>query len=245
MLAKERPEEALPALEKALTEGTLVEKQGAFAALADEKAAGADKIVADWLDQLLAKKVPGEVVLDLVEAAAKRPGSNVKERLQKYEATRGTNPVDRYRESLAGGDAEAGRRVFAKAELSCVRCHKVGTDGGEVGPNLTGIGTRQPRDYLLESIVEPNKQIAKGFETVVLLLNNGQSIIGVLKSEDKQELKIITAEGKPMTIPLNQIDERTTGKSAMPEDLITRLTKSELRDLVEYLASLKESPKEK
>ncbi len=55
-----------------------------------------------------------------------------------------------------------------------MRCHKVNGIGGEVGPDLTGIGKKQQRDYLLESIVDPNKQIAKGYETVVITLTNGQ-----------------------------------------------------------------------
>jgi quinoprotein glucose dehydrogenase len=120
-----------------------------------------------------------------------------------------------------------------------VKCHKINGQGGEVGPDLAGIGKRQNREYLLESIVLPNKQIAKGFETVVLNLTNGTTVVGVLKGEDAREVRLITAEGKPVTVPKDKIDERLTGKSAMPEDLIKHLSRSELRDLVEFLANLK------
>ena len=53
----------------------------------------------------------------------------------------------------------------------------------------------------------------------------------------------MTAEGLPVTVPKDQIDERESGKSAMPEDLVKHLSKSELRDLVEYLAGLRETNK--
>jgi quinoprotein glucose dehydrogenase len=125
--------------------------------------------------------------------------------------------------------------------LSCLRCHKAAGEGvGEVGPDLTGIGSRQKRDYLLESIIEPSKQIAKGFETVELTLTNGQIRAGVLRSEDAREVRLMTAEGALIVVPKSKIEERKTGKSAMPEDLIKHLSRKEMRDLVEFLAGLKE-----
>src|SRR5262249_36998698 len=126
-----------------------------------------------------------------------------------------------------------------KGEVACLRCHKVHGLGGDVGPDLTGIGTRQNRDYLLEAIVDPNKQIAKGFETVVLTMANGQIHTGIIKKEDAKEVQLMTADAKLVTVAKDQIDERERGKSAMPEDIIQHLTKSELRDLVEFLAGLK------
>ena len=80
--------------------------------------------------------------------------------------------------------------------MSCLRCHKVKGEGGDVGPDLAGIGGKQKRDYLLESIVEPNKQIAQGYETVVLTLTNGKVVSGILKGEDAKEVQLMTAEGQ-------------------------------------------------
>jgi quinoprotein glucose dehydrogenase len=242
VLAKARPEEGLKALRAALADGALVERQGALATLGDLKGPAADAVLAEWLGRLQAGQVPAELQLDLLEATAKRQAAEVKQKLAAYEATRPkAAPVDAYREALAGGDADAGRAVFfQKAEVSCVRCHKVQGQGGDVGPDLTGVGARQKRDYLLESIVDPNKQIAKGFETVVLSLVNGQVVTGIVKEENAKAIRLMTAEGKLVTVPQDQVDERQAGKSAMPADIVKSLTKAEVRDLVEFLASLKE-----
>ena len=138
------------------------------------------------------------------------------------------------------GNAENGKRIFfERTEVSCLRCHKIQGVGGEVGPDLAGIGVKLKREYLLESIVEPDKQIAKGYETVVVALMNGQVKSGILKSEDQKEVRLMTPEGNLIVVPVAAIDSRTRGTSAMPADLVKQLTRRDLRDLVEYLASLK------
>jgi quinoprotein glucose dehydrogenase len=209
--------------------------------LADVKGQEVDELFAKWLDKLMAHQVPPELHLDLIAAASKRNSASIKEGLKKWEQRRPKNdPLSEYRETLVGGDADAGRRIFFyKSEVTCLKCHKVNGEGGEVGPEMKGIGSKQNREYLLESIIYPNKQIAKGYETVVITTTKGVPISGILKAEDDKEVKLMTAEGKLITVPKNQIDERTTGKSAMPEDVIKHLSKAELRDLVEFLASLK------
>jgi len=242
VLAQTKPAEALPLLAKAVESGAIIERQSAYAVLGELKSPGVDDLLAKQVEELLEKKQPPEVALDLLDAAGKHPAKDIKDRLTRYEAARPKGDVlAPYREALVGGDADSGRRIFFyKQEVSCLRCHKVNGEGGEVGPEMKGIGTRQKRDYLLESIVDPNKQIAKGYESVLLVLNNGQTRTGVLKGEDAKEIRLMTAEGKLVTVAKDEIDERHPGKSAMPEDVIKKLSKSELRDLVEFLAGLKE-----
>ena len=123
--------------------------------------------------------------------------------------------------------------------MACLRCHKVGDEGGEVGPNLTHVGKEKPREYLLESIVEPNKQIAKGFETVIAHLTSGKTVAGVLKAEDAATLTLVTPEAQTVVLKKADVEERQRGPSSMPADVMQHLSKAELRDLVEYLAGLK------
>jgi len=104
---------------------------------------------------------------------------------------------------------------------------------------LTGIIAKKDRAYILESIVLPNKQIAQGFETTLVAKTDGTVVSGIVKAEDAKEVKLMTAEGKLFVIPKTEIDERSRGATAMPEDTIKSLTKGEIRDLVEFLATTK------
>jgi quinoprotein glucose dehydrogenase len=241
LLAQTKPEEALAQLARVLEGSDGAEMQGAFGVLAELKGAAAAELLVKAMVRLEKKELPLEAALDLLEAVSRRPEKGLKEQLGRYDSARPKNDdLAPYRETLVGGDADGGRELFYnKAALSCVKCHKINGAGGEVGPDLAGIGKKQRREYLLESIVAPNKQIAKGFETVVLNLTDGKTVVGVLKSEDAREVRLVTAEGKPVTVAKDKIDERLVGKSAMPDDLIKHLSRAELRDLVEFLASLK------
>jgi quinoprotein glucose dehydrogenase len=205
------------------------------------KSTEADAVLAKSLDRLLAGSLPAAVHLDLLDAAAARGTPVLKSQLDTFESRRsGDDPLAKYRETLAGGNAARGRTIFFdKAEVSCVRCHKIDGNGGEVGPDLSKISSQQKRDYLLEAIVLPDKQIAKGFDTVVLALVSGKVVSGIVKEDTGKSLKLITPEGQTIVVAKSDIEEQARGKSAMPEDVVQKLTKSELRDLVEFLAGLK------
>lgn len=145
-----------------------------------------------------------------------------------------------WRECLVGGDAAEGKRIFfEKAEVYCLRCHKVNGEGGEVGPDLTGIGAKQSREYLLESIVLPNKQISEGFESTIVNLKSGTTYAGVTKSETAAEIELNSPEDGLVKLQKANIQTRERGPSAMPEELRQILTKQELRHLIEYLANLR------
>lgn len=241
LLAKADKAKLIAELSEVLNGATIPEKQGALTWLADLKADEADAVIGQWVDRLSKKLAAPEIQLDIIDAAkARSANSTIQKSLDAYIAGRlkGDDLAD-FRETLAGGDAETGRKIFQeRTELSCVRCHKVQGVGGDVGPDLTGLSKRVNREYILESMALPNKQIAKGYETVVLVLSNGQVKTGILKGEDDKEVRLMNAEGQMMTIPKSSIDERNRGPSAMPADLIQKMSRRELRDLVEYLSGL-------
>jgi quinoprotein glucose dehydrogenase len=241
LLANAKGYELARELSAVLDSASVAEKQGALELLGNAKDAFADRIIATWLERLMKKEVPAEIQLDVVEAANRRSKEKeLAKLLAVYQSSQKKGDhLASYREAMVGGNAEEGRRLFFdKAELSCVRCHKAQGTGGEVGPDLTGLLKRGNREYILESIVDPNKQIAKGFETVVLVLTNGQVKSGILKSETTKEVRLVTPEGQTLIVPVDQIEERNRGPSAMPADLIQKMNRRELRDLVEFLAGL-------
>jgi quinoprotein glucose dehydrogenase len=246
VLAKLAPAAAIAPLQERLEHGSTAERQGAIAILAAMPGDRARQLFLAWIDRLVAGKAVPEIQLDLLSAAANRHEPEFRRKVEAYEKAKSRNdPLASYREAMAGGDAARGLTVFTtKAELGCLRCHKIKSSdgeamGGEVGPELSDIGSRQNRDYLLESIVNPDKQIAQGFESVVLATSDGKVSTGVLRGEDDKVVRLITAEGQSVVVPKDSIEERKRGISAMPADLITKLTKAELRDLIEYLANLK------
>lgn len=239
-LARLRADDAIPLLREALDSGSLAEKQGALATLGSIDHSQADELLAAWLDRLLAGDLPSELALDLLTAAGQRPSSQIRDKLAAHDqARKADDPLGMYRECLSGGDAQRGRAIFQeKTEAACLRCHKIHNQGGQVGPELAGVGKRESREHLLESIVAPNRKIAKGFESVVLALDDGRVLVGVLRSEDEKAVTIITAEGQIVTVDKASIEDRAGGVSAMPDTAVKVLTKSELRDLVEFLSGL-------
>ena len=198
-------------------------------------------MLAQWLDRLLAGTVAKELQLDLLEAAVKRPTPAIHAKLKQFDTARGTNDsLANFREVIFGGDAAAGRKIFfERVDASCLRCHKIGWEGGDVGPNLTGIGKKQPREYLLESIVSPNAKIATGFESVTLTMKNGATHAGAVKQETADWLELNSPEDGFLQLVKKDIAERQRGLSGMPEGFGQTLSKRDLRDLVEFLAKLK------
>jgi quinoprotein glucose dehydrogenase len=242
VLAQLKTDDAVSLLEQALA-GDKIERQAALAALGTLRGSAVNDILAKSLDRLLGGQFPPDAELDLLAVTEARLNRTVKEKVAEYQSRR--KPDDAladWRACLEGGDADRGRKLFfERGQLSCVRCHKIGGTGGDVGPELTKIAgdKEKHREYLLESIVTPSKTIAKNFETVVILDTNGRQHTGILKQEDTEKLTLMTAEGQLVTVPLAEIDARKAGKSSMPEDLTKHVTKHELRDLIEYLSSLK------
>ena len=228
-------------LEKYLSSGTVPEKQAVYFVLAEVRVPEADRLLAQQLEGLLAGKIAGDVQLDLLEAAAKRNDPGVKAALAQFTAERtGQTGVVLFAECLTGGNAAAGRVLFHdKIEASCIRCHKVKGEGGDAGPDLSQIGTRADRNYILESITFPNNKIAPGFENVQVVLNNEAAYAGLVKSETEATLELLSPEDGLIKIKKSDLKSRVRGLSGMLDNMRDLLTKREIRDLVAYLASLK------
>lgn len=152
-------------------------------------------------------------------------------------------PIERLSTTLEGGNADLGRDIFyGHAQAQCARCHKIEERGGIAGPDLSGIGLRGSREHLLESIITPDTKIAPGFGTINLLLADGTTVTGVIKEENEQSIMLELASGEKRVIAIDDIEQRSTPKSAMPQ-MLTVLSESQIRDLIEYLSQQKIGPK--
>src|SRR5690606_10281777 len=127
---------------------------------------------------------------------------------------------------------------FNNSSAECVRCHVVNGQGGEVGPDLSNIGNILDRKQLVEALVNPSARLAPGYGMVVLNLTDGSTVSGILMAENESELTLKTAEPEPLYIPVGRISNRTSVPSSMP-DMSAILSRHDLRDLVQYLTTLK------
>ncbi len=234
---------------------SMPERQAAFTLLGESpENVSVDKALDKWLKVAAAGAEPPAFSLEVIEAVQARVKSKttlhvpLKDSLAAFDKVRSgrDDKLSAWSETLAGGDAEKGRAIFLNNNaVYCQRCHKLDGQGGDVGPELNGIAAEpgKGRRYLLESIALPSAQIAKGFETAVLTLVDGRVVSGVVKEDTKKQVKLLTAEGKELVILTEDIESRRTGPSAMPDDLHKKLSRRELRDVVEFLVSLKQPAK--
>jgi putative heme-binding domain-containing protein len=143
---------------------------------------------------------------------------------------------------LAGqGNIQRGRELFFNADKSlCIKCHRLADQGGRIGPDLTGVGSRFSRIHLIESILEPSRTIAPSYVSMVVILDNGKVLTGVKIAETPDAIILGDKDGKSHTISRAEIDELHVGKlSIMPEGTEKRLTDRELKDLIAFLISQK------
>ena len=111
------------------------------------------------------------------------------------------------------GDARRGAVVFYQPALTCTKCHVSDTGAPALGPDLTALGKDVADVYLVESILEPSKVIKKGYETVTISTDDGRTLTGLL-GEDRADAVVLRdpgQDGKLVTIPKNQIEERKDG----------------------------------
>ena len=150
---------------------------------------------------------------------------------------------DRYRDVAlkTPGDPAKGRALFFDLQgLACVKCHAVGAEGGKVGPDLTDVGAKYPKEELITAILQPSAKISSGYESVVVLTLDGAVINGILKAETDALVELEDGEGRRLTIKKEEIElVQRSEVSLMPSGLADGLTPRDFADLIEYLSGLR------
>ena len=230
-------------LAQAIESGTIVEQQGAIGALGEIQSSETRDVLAGLVEQLEEGEIEPEIELDVLEAVEVSGSDALLARVEAYhDAYRSTRPSDdplvEYRSAIYGGDPRNGARIVYDHEAAqCVRCHVVRGYGGDVGPDLSTIGSRLSNEQLLESLVAPSARIAPGYGSVSVTLDEGEVVTGLLKEETDESIVVQTPAGGERRIPQAEIADRTNAPSAMPP-MGSLLTKRELRDVVAFMASL-------
>ncbi len=193
----------------------------------------------DTVEQALQYRVLYPV--DLM-AAAKLPPGPIRDLFEGYlppapgERKLGQNPRPKQILSLAG-DAERGRAVFLLERNQCVNCHKHGTAGKEIGPDLTHIGDTRTREDLLESLLDPSRRVEAKYQSYEAKTLDGLCVTGVLVTKDAKGVTLRDAKAKDHTFATADLDSfRPSRLSLMANGLLADLTPQQAADLLAFLA---------
>jgi putative heme-binding domain-containing protein len=141
--------------------------------------------------------------------------------------------VRRYEAALRlDGDPKSGWKRF---EENCLKCHQMRGQGHRVGPDLSSVAGK-PKDDLLSSILDPNREVAPDQVSFVAQLRDGRVVDGLLAGETATAIRLRRAEGIEESLPRDQIEAlRPTGRSLMPDGLEQTLSVQDIADLIAWL----------
>ncbi len=132
----------------------------------------------------------------------------------------------------SGGDVQWGSQLFKKV---CSQCHKLGSVGHAVGPDLVSLTDKSP-DALLAAILDPNRAVENKFLAFTAVTKAGLAQTGILAAETSGSVTLRAAEGKETTFLRSEIEElQSNSKSLMPDGLERDLKPTDIAALVAYI----------
>ncbi|HET6883315.1 MAG TPA: PQQ-dependent sugar dehydrogenase [Pirellulales bacterium] len=169
------------------------------------------------------------------EAAAETPVGQIP-----HDATAKKRVYEQYALTHAGDSGRGGQSFADQKTTRCVICHKVNGQGGEAGPDLSHIAGKFDRPHLIESLLEPSRQIVEGFRATTIVMADGRTLLGIVKDQTADGLTLVDANGRRHHLPAADIGERqTSAVSLMPEGLEKSLSPEQFADLIAYLETLR------
>lgn len=218
------------------------EKQAAILTLGKLPAANSSKPLSELLNKMEAGKLSSDLYYELGEAIDSLKSTDLKNRF--VTASKKISPDElkaAYAGSLFGGNENRGRNIFFNNQnAQCMRCHTYDDRGGNAGPRLNGITNRISREQILEALINPSARLSPGFGMTNIELKDGKKLFGLIEKETTTSVTLKIGNEPPQVIQKNQITKRTDAASSMP-DMKQLLSKREIRDVVSFLATLKEN----
>lgn len=191
-------------------------------------------------------QLPAATTEHLINAAVEHRDATIRELFERFVPTEqrvkrlGTGAQATQILAMKGDVANGRKLFFESAVVNCRNCHRIQKEGKEVGPELTTIGRKLTRLQLLESILEPSKQIDPKFVTYLVETTSGQLLTGLLVSDTDAEITLKDVQGNLVMTPRDQIEQSVPQRQSLMPDLLFRdMTAQQLADLVEYLSTLK------
>jgi len=129
--------------------------------------------------------------------------------------------------------AAEGALVFREA---CSRCHKFGSEGRTIGPDLTSVAARFTRRDLFDAVVDPSRTVSDQYQSWSIQTRDGRGLSGMIIQEDSEKLTLLDGAGEKTTLPAGEVAERTRSTaSLMPAGLLDALTLEQAGDLFALL----------
>ena len=140
------------------------------------------------------------------------------------------------------GDAKKGKELYLNTKvLACATCHRMEGVGGNTGPDLSRVWDTQTVEKLLESMLEPSKEIKEGYQAYRVATIEGQVLVGLKISETPKEVVLRDANGRDLRLAKDDIETIAPSKlSLMPDNVVSQLTYDQFIDLLAFLKSRKE-----
>ena len=137
------------------------------------------------------------------------------------------------------GNAAAGEQIFWN-KGACGQCHRVGTKGTSLGPDLTRVGRQRSIAYLTASLVKPDAEITPGYATVTVVMRDGKKITGIERNFDNFSAQFVDLSGKYYSFLREDVTSMTREpRSLMPSTYGKLFSETEMNDLLAYLSSLR------
>jgi putative heme-binding domain-containing protein len=137
------------------------------------------------------------------------------------------------------GDAARGRRVFDLKLANCAACHRIGDRGGDVGPDLSSVGTGLPAESIVESVFWPNRQTKEGYLATRVATTDGRIVVGYKVKDSAEGIELRDPYTRQLLrVARAEIEEMNEVGSLMPEGLTVGMTSEEVRDLIRFLGEL-------
>jgi quinoprotein glucose dehydrogenase len=218
---------------------TLEERKHAWVRLGDFDHPSARDMLTQGLVDWQSNELEDAVALEVIESAKAQSGglAVLAERAMVIDPPAdAAGLVSARRWALAGGDSEAGQRIF-QTTGDCQRCHGgAGGHGGGAGPSLAGVSA-QGAEHVLESILAPAEKIAAGFGSIVVTRKDGSTVAGLLVSADSPDLTIDVGGDVLVVVARDEVLSRTEEVTGMPP-IGLGLVPHDLRNLMAYVLSL-------
>jgi putative heme-binding domain-containing protein len=139
---------------------------------------------------------------------------------------------------FARANASSGRALF---ERTCIACHTLYGQGGNIGPDLTG-SNRANLDYILTEIINPSEVMLESYQLVTVTTRDGRTLSGTAAAEDAQQLTLRLVGQDTVMAKADILSREKSPTSMMPEGLLKSLSNDEVRDLLAYLRTTSQVP---